>query len=419
MEKNERNKDGGYIGFDISSIDSDFSMILPGSGEPAKDVPGKEDQKVDKPSGTKSPFGIDLNQKIAIPETEEEAKELGLGVIKSGSEDDDTGEKDKSADDDDEGKENQDGGEDPLITEDSPLYLHAATIHEEGLLPTLDLESLKGKKLSEAFSLILEKQKEYIEEGREAYKNGLSDRQREFLDMIEKGIPDEYVEDQFRIEESYSKITDQVLADDADLQEQIIVQSLKIKGLSEKQINLNITAAKDKEMLFEMAKDAKEDIDAFIAKRKQDMIKQADDAEKEAVRKEAELQEKVKTTINGFTEIFPGVKISAKEKTELIDLMTKPVDIKVVNGKKVPVNFIQKERETDPIGFNARLIYYIKKGLFKKDFDASTISKKITSTNATKLFEKLAGTSNSPQGGVQIPEKKKEKPGKIIFPSFG
>jgi hypothetical protein len=101
MEKNERNTDGGYKGFDILSIDSDFSMILPGSGEPAKDVPGKEDQKVDKPSGTKSPFGIDLNQKIAIPETEEEAKELGLGVIKSGSEDDDTGGKDKSADDDD------------------------------------------------------------------------------------------------------------------------------------------------------------------------------------------------------------------------------------------------------------------------------------------------------------------------------
>ena len=402
-----------FSSFDIESIEKEIGMLLPGSGEPVKEK--AEEEKI-----TKKPAfgGLDLTQKIQIPETEEEAKDIGdkflIDVDASGEiaakEKQETGEEEEETDT---------GEEDATITEDSPLYLHAATLHEEGILPTLDLESLKGKKYSEALETLLDEQKKYIENGRNEYKESLTKRQKEFLDLIEKGIPQEQVEHQFSIEDSYGKITNQLLADDPELQEQIVIQNLKLKGLTDKKIQVFVDAAKEKEVLYEEAKEAKEEIDAYIANQKEVMIRKADEEERESERREKELQKSIKATIDSTSEILPGMKLSAADKTKLYELMTKPVEERVVNGQRVPISIIGKAREEDPITFNLRLIYYIQQGFFNKDFDLSKVSKKMTSSAASKLAMKLKEEIAGPAGkGLTVQKKKETKPESIIFPTF-
>lgn len=314
------------------------------------------------------------------------------------------------------------GGEDAIIKEDSPLYLHAATLHEEGILPTLDLESLKGKSFKDGMQLFLTAQKKYIEDGRNEYQNSLTDRQKEFLEMIELGIPQEQVEHQFSIEDAYSKVTDQVLSDDVELQKQIITQGLKLKGLSDTKVQVFLKAAEDGETLFEEAKDAREDINTYIATQKQTSVDAARNAQVEADKREVDLQKEIKTTIEKIDEILPGIKISANEKTKLYDYMTKPVEEKIIGGKKVPIDLINKTRMDNRVLFDLKLKYFIHLGLFKEDnkTDLSKIIKKVTSSNADKLAKRLSEEPSGTSGkGVSFTEQEnKGATSKIIFPKF-
>ena len=143
---NENEKDAGtFGGIDISFIEDGLGMKLGGSGEPSKEQDDKE-SKVKK----KESLSLQIPGKIAVPETADEYKQLFGDKVEKGEESDDN---DDNVADSTKGKQEK-GGEDIEITEDSPLYLHAATLHEEGILPTLDLESLKGKPFKEGIQIL-------------------------------------------------------------------------------------------------------------------------------------------------------------------------------------------------------------------------------------------------------------------------
>jgi len=420
MAKTEKAGSGIFDGTEIQGLDDNFGLIVPGSGEPDDKKDSEKEKKVDKE--IRSPRGfntglLDTSTKIQIPETEAEVKAFAEG--KTGKIEEENKGKAGTENEEEEGKENQGEGEDAVITEDSPLFLHAATLKEDGILPTLDPEDLKGKKYSEALKVYFDKMKEYAESTKNEYVNSLTPRQKEFLDMIEKGIPQEQAEHQITIEDAYSKITDEALSNDTELQEQLIVQNFKLKGLSDKQITTFLETSKDKETLFEDAKSAKDEVNAYIANQKDKMLKEAEREQREADEREKTLQKNIKSTVDGLTEILPGIKISAKEKTDLYDYMTRPVEIRNVNGNKVPVSIINKKREEDPISFNLRLIYYIQQGLFDKEVKDTKFEKKLNSNAASKLATKLKGGDNIPGQGIATPSKKDEKkPEKIIFPNL-
>ena len=417
--KRNESSAGIFDGTDIAGIDDDFSIVMPGGGDPGKDDgkdknKDKNDDNKDKGGGEKTKTripGLDMGTKIEVPETKEE-----LDLIEKGS----VGSKKSDDVDDDEDEKNKRGEEeDAIITEDSPLYLHAATLLEDGILPTLKLEEFLGKKYSEALKIYLDKQKTYIEEGRNEYMNSLSERQKDFLEMIDKGIAQEQVEHQFAIEDAYSKVTDEILSDDTELQEQLITNNFKLKGIGDKQIEVFINASKEKETLFEDSKVALDEINAYIKNQKETMVKKAEEEQTAAEVKEKELQKKVKDTIDGLKEIFPGIEISAKEKTDSYEYMTKPVEVRTVNGQKVPVSFINKKREEDPVAFNLKLIYYIQQGLFDKDVKDTKFTKKITSGAAERLSGKFKGEQGVLGQGTNTSVKdKNKKPEKVIFPKF-
>jgi hypothetical protein len=406
MGKEETQGSNMFSGMDFASLEEGLGLRLPGSGEPSKiDVEGKE------ATLKKSDSIIDLSTKIQIPETEEERQKIEEPTAE-------TKEKEEKGEE----KEKETGEEDVLITEDSPLYLHAATLHEEGILPTLDLESLKGKTFKDALQIYLDSQKKYIESGKDEFKNSLSERQKQYLELIEKGIPEEQAEHQFNIEDSYGKIIDELLSDDAELQEQLIINNLKLKGVSEKQIQALIKTSKEDERLFEDAKDARDDINSYIANQRKEMLKKVEEEERTAIERDKELQKSIKSVIDSTEEILPGIKISATEKTKLYDLMTKPVEVRTINGQKVPINLINKIRSEDKVLFDLRLNYFIEQGMFKKEFDLSKLNKKLTSSAAAKLSNKLKEEIGGPSGkGLTIEkkaEKDKDNKPKIIFPQF-
>jgi ribosomal protein L9 len=412
MSKENNQSSGSFSGLNISTLEKDLGMIIPGTGESS----GKENIGSEEEPEKKTKSNLDLgffSNKMQIPDTKEEI-ELAQGKIKE------TGGTESN-----EGKDTQSqgkGGEDVIIKEDSPLYLHAATLHEEGILPTLDLESLKGKPFKEGMQLLKDAQKKYFDEGREAYQNSLTDRQKEFLQMIENGIPEEQVENQFKLEDAYSKITDQVLSDDEELQKQIITQEFRLKGLSDTKVQAFLKSSETDGRLFEDAKESRDNINAYIAQQKKESLDAAKNAQVEVDKKEVELQKEIKTTIEKIDEILPGIKVSAVEKTKLYEYMTKPVEEKVVAGKKVAIDLINQKRMENKVLFDLKLKYFIHLGLFNEDnkTDLTKIMKKVTSSNADKLASKLKEEPNGPDGkGIKFEkEENKNKPTKIIFPSF-
>ena len=404
---NEKEQPGMFKGLNIESLEKGLGLMMPDAGE-TKGIEKEPDE-----SGGKKPRSQGLSipdGKIMIPETPEEIQKAAGGVKDKGSE---------SHEDDDTTKGKGEG--DAIIDEDSPLYLHAATLHDEGILPTLDLKELKGKPFSEAMKLFLSAQKEYIDKGRSEYLDSLTDRQREFLEMIELGIPQEQVEHQFTIEDAYSKVTDQVLSDDSELQKQIITQDLKLKGLSDTKIQVFVKAAEENESLFEEAKEARDNINTYIAGQKQVKIDEAKAAQAEADKTETELQKQIKSTIEKTDEILPGIKLTPNEKVKLNDLMTKPVEEKVINGRKTPINLINKKRMEDRVTFDLKLNYFIQLGLFDPNADLSKLVKKVTSTAAEKLSSKLKEEVTGISGRGISYEKRDEKDKKkssIIFPQL-
>lgn len=416
-----QNENNFFSGFNIESIEKDLSIKVPEtdsskSGDEGDDKNVSEKNNEDKKTiGGLSPFY--MSQKIAIPENEEEWKGITKGEKKE-----DNGEEDINTGGDNTQKDTTNGQEkeDALITEDSPLYLHAATLQEEGILPTLDPNQLKGKKTSEAVKYIIDQQKKFVDDGRNEYLNTLTDRQKEFLEMIELGIPQEEVEHHVRVEDAYGKITDEILSNDENLQKEIITQNYMLKGISDSKIQVFIKSAEDDDKLFEESKDALTDINAYIAEQKNASINAAKQAQIDADDKEKKLQEKINDTISGLTEIFPGIKLSAAEKTKLNEYMTKPVTEKVINGKRVPIDIINKVRMDDPISFNMRTAYFIMMGLYDKNADLSKFTKLATTSAAQRLTKKLQGGEPAGQKTGLTIEKKQDsdKKQKIIFPKF-
>jgi len=407
---NDTKKSSPFDGLNIATIESGLGMIIPESGESGGDKGGTEGVKEKKGSVNIADL---LKQPMMIPETEEEIRQVQQkqsGSSKKKEESEDSGPEDTK------GK----GGEDVIIDEDSPLYLHAATLHEEGILPTLDLNEIKGKPFNEAMQILLTKQKEYIDGGRDEYQNSLSPRQKEFLEMIELGIPEEQAEHTFRVEDAYTKLTDQVLADNEELQKNVIVQALRLQGLNDSKIKMYIKAAETEERVFEEAKDARDSINAYIASEKKRIIEEAEAQQELRDKEEERLQKDIKSTIDKLDEILPGIKVSANEKTSLYNSMTKPVDTKLINGQRVPIDLVNKTRDKDKVMFDIRLKYFIQLGLFEDKADLTKIMKKVTSSNAQKLTEKLKEEAAAgADKGVKFEKgQKKDEKVKIIFPNF-
>jgi hypothetical protein len=323
------------------------------------DTEKKEEPKAEEPE-KKTAFTLEELETDSKPSTD--------------NEEDDEEKKDTSSKKSDETETESDENESDSDNEYAKLI--SAMLKEKGFIED-EVEDFS--KLADAFETKFENK---INE----YKEDLPDVIKELLDNYEDGIPlDELIDiksEQIRLE----NITDEVLEDDPSIQKHLITAFYKAKGFSETKIEKLIKKAEDLDELVDEAKDALGELKEIEAE-KEVKLKQ------ETKRREAIQKAEYEKTINNLNksitetkEILPGVKLSEKDQKELFKMITTPAEVR---GNQVYTQAMIK-REEDPLGFEVKLNYYIKMGLFDSTPKMDFLTKKIETKTVSKFEKQIA-----------------------------
>lgn len=236
---------------------------------------------------------------------------------------------------------------------------------------------------------------------RERELSHLSEKQKEMLNWIESGVPEQDIESHVRFQQSVSDITDDVLEVEDEsgiaLRKSIISRYYETKGFTEAKINKLVAK------LEESGEDIEESKEALAELKKLEEsnfnAKQAEytKAQKESEENAKEQLKSLKTFLGTTKEIVPGKTISQKEKDEIFNGLTKPVSSMRITGpdgkqQDRPLNIIEDFLVNSTIEDKAKLAYYIRitEGFKKHD----TFSVKKVKTQVEKEFEEAVRSSD-------------------------
>ena len=363
-------------------------------GEPEKKEPEKKEP-------TKEPAVKPVEQTIVVDE------DKSPETIKE-----DTAEKDKDK-----------GGTPDEDEDESPSYLHAAALREEGVLPNLDIDKLKGKDPEEVFkamnSHIREQVSESVKAGIEQYKNGFGDRAQQFLEALDKGVPFEEMANNYALEDRYNGINDKVLESDEEAQKMVYADLLNIKGFSESKIGKMVEKALQDGELLEESKEGLKEINTIILDERKASEAEAQRIADERKAKNVEMKGKIEKSIGELKEIIPGIALDEAEKQTLIKDLTVPVRYVNRDGRQIPVSKAMDLREKDPLKYETRLNYLINKGFFDDNAKFDELVRKAETNAAKKFVDKMKGEPRkSGKTTVKGTEGEKPKEEKFIFPKF-
>ena len=305
----------------------------------------------------------------------------------------------------------------------SPMYLHAAALHENGLLPDFDLDSIKELKTEEQAVKINEHIQNNIDasikEGLDAELAKIGEA-KQIYDDIKSGVDPQSLQENLSLEETYGNIKVADLESSEENQEAIYADFLSMKGLSDAKVKQLIQVAKDNESLLTEATDGLKEIQKEISNERDAMRKRADDQKKDREKKNTETQEKIKTVVSGTKEIIPGSELTKAEHDQLIKDMTVPVRF-ADNGRggQTPVSRVMELRAKDPIAFEMRLNYFISKGFFDDKPNFEKLAKSAETNASKKFIKKMSGDKSELEGDPAVVKKKEkeEKPFTFPFPT--
>ena len=326
--------------------------------------------------------------------------------------------KKESSEDDDKAKEGT--GAKSKEENLSPMYLHAAALHENGLLPDFDLDSIKELKTEEQALKINEHIQTNIDasikEGLDAELAKLGEA-KQIYDDIQAGVDPEALRENASLETIYGGVKVSDLEDNEENQEAIYADYLSMKGLSDDKIKQLVEVAKEKETLLTEATDGLKEIQKEITSEREQLRKQAQEQKEKREKSNKETQEKIQTVVSETKEIIPGKTLTEAEHKQLVKDMTVP--IKFVDngqGQKVPVSRVMELRSKDPIAFEMKLNYFISQGLFD---DKPNLDKlmKTAETNASKEFlRKMKSDKPETTGDPHVQSKGEKKEPEFRFP---
>lgn len=278
-------------------------------------------------------------------------------------------------------------------TQEVNIYIPLASLlKEEGILPTLDLDKFEGK----PDELIAGIQAE-IKDGIDSYKETLHPAIKDLADKWEEGVPmDEYIgikSEQTR----FDNIDENNIKEDIELQKNLVAYHLsQTTKWNENKIKKEVDRLADIDELESEAYDAHKELKKIAIDAEKQLIAQAKKDQEAAKDKQKKLVEDIEKTVNGLTEIIPGIKISEKEKQGLLKAVTKPVEFDKENK---PVSKVMKAKEKDPIKFELMLNYFIDQGFFDGKFEKIVTKAK---SDSLKELEKQATTNLNKLGKVSI-----------------
>jgi hypothetical protein len=278
--------------------------------------------------------------------------------------------------------------------ESSPVTPFASLLQEKGFLPNLDLDEFK--KAEDPFQALTEAWGNEVKVMQEAL---ISSFPPELVDMaraVAQGVPFEALKDSKMQEINYSRITDDVLGENTDLQKRLVYDYLTTKGFNQKKINGLLETYEDSGKLAEEASDALGELKS-ITKQQQEYAKQQYAQQQQAFQQQhAQRIKHIEDTIKGTEEVIPGMKLTEKARKDLFANMTQVVG---QDQQGNPIPYVMALRQEDPLKFDMAVTYLAQ--TTKGFTDWSKLNKTAKSNAAKQLADTLEAQPARTAGGAK------------------
>lgn len=213
----------------------------------------------------------------------------------------------------------------------------------------------------------------------------LNDNQKQYLEALRVGIPEEYIQKHQNIMNQLEQIDEDLIQDNEDLAVSLYSTLLKNKNFSEEKISKYIERAKESNSLYEEANDSLEELKAIqketFKKETERLQKQHDDNIQRAQKETEEIKEFLTSEKN---EVIKGNKLSKKIGEEVYNQMTTSVG----TYQDKPINALQKFAIENPVKYKAILNYLFYKGFFTNSIDSKSLATQ-AKNETIKQFEDI------------------------------
>jgi len=271
----------------------------------------------------------------------------------------------------------------------------AAALKDEGILPDLDEDTIKGIETPEAFSEAINKQ----------IQSRFDEKQKRIDEALSLGMEPSEIK-QFENTLSYlDTITEDSLESEDDngemLRKQLIFQDFINRGFSKeranKEVEKSFTAGTDLDDAKESLKSNK---DYFVSLYKQ-KIKEKEEADKQLAKEKNKELAALKKQILDTEEPFAGIKLDKATREKVYNTITKPV---YKDDDGMYYTELQKYEKENKHAFlhNLGIVYTLTNGF--KNLDAlvkGEVNKK-TSTKLRELSHVLNNTSRNTDGSLKF-----------------
>ena len=373
--------DGLNDSFILSGEEINTLNLFDDSDETQETPPATGEEKPDAEGGDK-----DKNK----PTTEEEVNPDDLFEPESVGSEDKEDKKDKEGETPD---SNKDNGSSP---NSSFYYSIASALVEDGVLPDLDEDFVKGIKSPEDLAEAIDKQ----------VNARLDETQKRISAALNAELEPDEIRQYETVLGNLEKITEDAIKDESDkgenLRKQLIFQDLINRGFSKERAAREVKKSFDSGSDIEDAKDALESNKSYFKQQYDDLIKEGqEEANKEKARLKKEAQDLKKQMLED-KEIFEGITMDKATRQKAYDNIAKPV-YKTEDGEYLTA--IQKYESENPVEFRKKLgvIFTLTNGFKNLDMLVKGKVKKEIKNSLRELEHTLKNT-NRPKGNPKFIE---------------
>lgn len=271
------------------------------------------------------------------------------------------------------------------VESSSPYVPFAKHLVEEGLLSE---EYLKDIEESGSLDALTDAMRKQFDNFTDRKINKYTPDIQELIALSESGVDRNKAKELIKDAMDLSKISNELLEDDTKMQESVIRKYLTRLNLTEEEQIEQIEYLKDTDKLLTKAMDVKAKLIDINIKEKELAKQQAVIAKKQEEKQIAEQLQVLRSELDKYAEIIPGIKISTVDREEIYKNLTTPVALDD-NGN--PITYVQEIRQKNPMKFEIMLNYLAKQGVFEGKFD--TLIKGTRSKTVEELEKTLKDTN--------------------------
>jgi hypothetical protein len=272
----------------------------------------------------------------------------------------------------------------------------AKMLQEQGLSDFNEeeyLETIKEKGEAAALVELLEKN---AEAKTNTYKESFDDYSKEYVDYRNAGFTKEQATTIIGNKELINDITDDQVDENDQLQENIIRETSKLRGVSADEIDEQVQLLKDTDKLKDRSVNNLKVLKTYYNKLAEKEMADKQTAIKTEKDKDSEYLKSLKDNVYKSEEIIKDKKINEQTKDKIYNLITTPVkldDGTVTNG-------IWAKRRENPQEFDKKLAYFLSTGVF--DGNTKTLTTDARTKAIGKMKKELEGGRSFSAGDALI-----------------